>query len=128
MPVTVRNTDILFNDGTTQATAAGALTTTAVLDAYAGAAYGGVGTYTVALSPSTVAGGASIAAGTTVAGSGLRQPLSLENNNTTGVGTLTTTGNSQTIGLSGTWRLMMLLRRLDGTAAAHLNGLWLRIS
>lgn len=45
MPVTVRNTDILFNDGTTQNTAAGAVTTTAVLNATAGASAGAVGTY-----------------------------------------------------------------------------------
>ena len=37
MPVTVRNTDILFNDGTTQSTAAGGAP-----------AFGAVGTYTIA--------------------------------------------------------------------------------
>ena len=45
MAVTVRGTDILFNDGTTQSTAAGAVTTTAVLNATAGAASKAVGTY-----------------------------------------------------------------------------------
>lgn len=45
MPVTVRNTDILFNDGTAQNTAASAPTTATVLAATAGASVGAVGTY-----------------------------------------------------------------------------------
>ena len=44
MPVTVRGTDILFNDSSTQSTAA-VVNTTAVLNATAGAAVGAVGTY-----------------------------------------------------------------------------------
>jgi RsiW-degrading membrane proteinase PrsW (M82 family) len=77
MPVTVRNTDILFNDGTTQTTAAGAVTTAAVLNATAGASAGAVGTYYLRRSS-----GSSWSSGTTIAGS------------------------SMATGLSGTWRAM----------------------
>jgi hypothetical protein len=47
MPVTVRGTDILFNDGTTQNTAGSTVNTTNVLNATAGASAGAVGTYGV---------------------------------------------------------------------------------
>jgi hypothetical protein len=47
MPVTVRGTDILFNDGTTQNTAAGAITTAVVMNAYAGLALAEIGTYAI---------------------------------------------------------------------------------
>lgn len=77
MPVTLRNTDILFNDGTTQTTAAYGVTTYSVLNATAGASAGDVGTYAVRRS-ATSSGWSS---GSTVSGS--------------------TVG-----GLSGTWRAM----------------------
>lgn len=47
MSVTVRGTDILFNDGTTQSTAASAPTTATVLAATAGGTNGGLGTYSI---------------------------------------------------------------------------------
>jgi hypothetical protein len=73
MPVTVRNADILFNDGTTQTTAAGAVTTTQVLNATAAAAVGAVGSYAF-LAPPSPTGFVSnfYFPGTTVAGSNLR--------------------------------------------------------
>lgn len=48
MAVTVGGTSITFNDGTTQTTAAGAVTTTSVLNATAGASAAAVGTYVTA--------------------------------------------------------------------------------
>lgn len=45
MPVTVRGTDILFNDSTTQNTAGQPTSTALVLAATAGASVGAVGTY-----------------------------------------------------------------------------------
>lgn len=45
MPTTLRNTDILFNDGTTQSTAGGAVNTTTVLNATAGMSWSQVGSY-----------------------------------------------------------------------------------
>lgn len=45
MPTTLRNTDILFNDGTTQTTAGQPTNTTLVTAAYAAVASNGVGAY-----------------------------------------------------------------------------------
>jgi hypothetical protein len=107
MPVTVRNTDILFNDGSTQSTAAGAVTTAAVLNATAGASFGGVGTYAVLM----MAANTNLAAGATIAGSSLRDvgiggqtQLSTPYN-----GGQTVSGPSYPFGgtaMSGTWRKM----------------------
>jgi hypothetical protein len=58
MPVTVRNTDILFNDGTTQSTAAGGVPT----------AFGAVGTYAVLM----MAVNTNLGVDGTIAGSSLR--------------------------------------------------------
>jgi hypothetical protein len=120
--------NFLRGDGSWQTVPASAPSTTDVLNAYAGAAYGGVGTYTVALSGATLTGGNSIAAGSTEAGSGLRAVVSSTSNNAIGNLTALQTAATATLGLAGTWRLMMLLRRNDAQAAAHLGGLYLRIS
>jgi hypothetical protein len=90
MPVTVRNTDILFNDGTTQSTAAGAIPT----------AFGAVGTYAVLYNSTTSA----IGYNTTVAGSILRQ-------NSAGSSFVTIGNPPQSPNLggtapAGTWRSM----------------------
>ena len=45
MPTTLRNTDILFNDGSTQSTAGQPTSTALVLSATASASAGAVGTY-----------------------------------------------------------------------------------
>ena len=94
MPVTVRGGDILFNDGTTQSTAAGAVNTTTVLNATAGASVGGVGTYGLFLQN---AGSTMSTIGGTVAGSNLVYCAG-PNNNYDGAGTSTRP--------SGTWRMM----------------------
>lgn len=96
MPTTLRNTDILFNDGSTQSTAAGAVSTTSVLNATAGASAGAVGTYaliTRAPLPDTSSPGSGLNAGATVAGSSWFYSDGL------GIRLSTTA-------LSGTWRLM----------------------
>jgi hypothetical protein len=67
MPTTLRNTDILFNDGTTQTTAATAPTTANVLAATAGASVGAVGTYAMLWTHSSN----TVEPGQTVAGSGM---------------------------------------------------------
>jgi hypothetical protein len=77
MPTTLRNTDILFNDGTTQSTAGGAVNTTTVLNATAGASGNAVGSYAVCLDFSGSFSINSTRAGSSVGG-----------------------------GLSGTWRAM----------------------
>ena len=59
MPVTLRNTDILFNDGSTQSTA---FNTTGVLNATAGASAGAVGTYGNAFRSSPLSVGTTYAA------------------------------------------------------------------
>lgn len=68
MAVTVSGTSITFNDATVQTTAGGAVNTTTVLAATAGASAGAVGTYCFARS----AAGSNIAFGSTIAGSSLR--------------------------------------------------------
>jgi hypothetical protein len=92
MPVTVRGTDILFNDNTTQSTAAGAPTTAQVLSATAGASVGAVGTYALMKSANTTA----VGPGGTKAGSNLRFTYAND---------VPTNGFSGTAG-SGTWRCM----------------------
>lgn len=115
MPVTVRATDILFNNGTTQSTAAAAVDTTNVLNATAGASTGGVGTY--AFLATSYAG--ITTPGNSVAGSNLRY-----------VGTYPS-ANSGTP--SGTWRVMGRAETVTssteyGTTYTYYGSLWLRIS
>jgi hypothetical protein len=106
MPVTVRNTDILFNDGTTQSTAAGAPTTAQILNATAGASAGAVGTYADLKFNSVVAA----MFGTTAAGSNLRYSSG--------------NGGSTQGTPAGTWRLMGSIDSYFGSPAS----VWLRIS
>lgn len=68
MAVTVGGTSITFNDGTTQSTAAGAVTTTQVLNATASASVGAVGSYAFLAHAS----GGIVNIGSTIAGSSLR--------------------------------------------------------
>lgn len=69
MAVTVGGTSITFNDGTVQSTAAGAVTTTAVLNATAGSSVGAVGTYAFLFTQSQSSNPGALAPGSTVAGS-----------------------------------------------------------
>lgn len=100
MPVTVRGTDILFNDGTTQSTAAAVST-----------AFDGVGSYAILM----MAANTNLATGGTIAGSSLRydssQSQDLKNTgtpfyalyrNAAGNSTYTFGGSA----VSGTWRKM----------------------
>ena len=124
MPVTVRGTDILFNDGTTQSTAAGAITTTSVLNATAAASAGAVGTY--GFFKDTVGSTHVYEAGTTLAGSNLRwaaAPL------------VSVTGGpppSSNNAPSGTWRLMGYSNFYPGDYSNPgryvILSVWLRIS
>ena len=121
MPVTVRGGDILFNDGTTQSTAAGALNTTAVLNATAGASVGAVGTY--GFFKDNVTTDHEYAPGTTLAGSSLRYAGAF-----VGGGELP----SSTTAPAGTWRLMGWSRYRGGTyfisPITAVLSVWLRIS
>lgn len=105
MAMTLRNTDILFNDSTTQSTAFNA---TAVLNATAGASAGAVGTYAFATheSPTTP-----FNFGDTISGS-LLYP-----SNATGA----LLGST----FAGTWRSM---GTLQFAGRQTRTSLWLRIS
>lgn len=70
MAVTVSGTSITFNDGSVQTSAGGAVNTTTVLNATAGASLGQVGSYAFLSRPVEVS--SPITQGTTYAGSGLR--------------------------------------------------------
>jgi hypothetical protein len=111
MPVTVRNTDILFNDGTTQSTAGGALTTVAVLNAYAASGLADVGTYAIG---GFNTGGA--AAGLTVAGSSISYA---SGGNNSAQGNLAIFSSSGGPGV-GTWRRHSYQRSAAGTYAFAL--------
>jgi hypothetical protein len=116
MPVTVRGGDILFNDGTTQATAAGALNTTAVLNATAGATAGAVGTYAFLNRPSVNGNPGGVTIGGTIAGSTMRYASA---------------GGATSGTPSGTWRCMgFMSASYDGYQNLSSFGptLWLRIS
>jgi hypothetical protein len=98
MPTTIRNTDILFNDATTQSTAA-IINTTNVLNATAGASAGAVGTYAFARRA------ADLAFGATVAGSNLNPTsagYAIQDSSSAGAVASLTLGTA----LSGTWRAM----------------------
>lgn len=104
MPVTVRGTDILFNDGTTQSTAGSAVNTTTVLNATAGATAGSVGTYAF-LGETT---NTTTSIGGTRAGSALRYvAVTSTISNAWGVTSLSgIRGQGSTTAPAGTWRAM----------------------
>lgn len=103
---------VRFNDGTTQTTAAGALTTTGVLNATAGATVGTVGSYSLLTAPDQAN---APAIGATMAGSSLRYA--------------SCGGNSGTAP-AGTWRQMGFSSGAAGytTPSSARTTLWLRIS
>jgi hypothetical protein len=123
MPVTVRNTDILFNNGTTQSTAASAASTD----------FGGVGSYAVLM----MAADNNLASGGTIAGSSLRvnaqinQSITLTSNPfpNTSVGGSYVGGGSA---VSGTWRKMsggvVFLFDSQYGLRYYANALYVRIS
>lgn len=118
MAVTVGGTSITFNDGTTQSTAAGAVTTTAVLNATAAASVGAVGTYG-ALVPTF--GDFTYNPGATIAGSSLRYAGFYVQNQPQTNGVSTTAP-------AGTWRCMGYARGSSGCFPQYAGTLWLRIS
>jgi hypothetical protein len=124
MPTTLRNTDILFNDSTTQSTAATAaslVTTTNVLNATAGATAGAVGTYAFA---TRISGNANVAFGGTLAGSNLG-PVSASRFLSAGGPYSFPAGSA----LAGTWRAMgTYTYATSGCTIAFGATLWLRIS
>jgi hypothetical protein len=120
MPVTVRNTDILFNDGTTQTTAAGAIPTD----------FGAVGTYAVLM----MAANNNLATNGTIAGSSLRfnysansSSLSSGGNHSPFQGSVFHTVNSYNGGgtsVSGTWRKMSTGQTYRQNSDAYGNLSW----
>jgi hypothetical protein len=116
MTITVGGTAITFNDGTTQTTAGGAVNTSTVLSATAGASVGAVGTYAFLFRND----GNAFTAGTTYAASVLRY-----------AGVYSTAGscyqfaNVWTAGAapSGTWRAMGSV-----SSQAYGSAVFLRIS
>lgn len=134
MPVTVRGTDILFNDSTTQSTAAAAFPATA----------DGIGSLTIALVAFTSLN-QTYTTGTTFAGSALRtQNFSANSNVLRSINTLAFTpqtgvtdalsSTSQTVSLSlpGTWRLLTPVQNTlqSGFVASQFvaSGLFQRIA
>lgn len=122
MAVTVGGTSITFNDGTTQSTAAGAVTTTAVLNATAGASLGAVGTYAfLGETTSTTTTAGSTRAGSSLMYAGLLSTIPFSG---TAVAANNFIGNGGTP--AGTWRAMG--RCNYGDPDAYGATLWLRIS
>lgn len=130
MTITVGGSSITFPDATTQTTAGGAVNTTTVLAATAGASVGAVGTYAFLGANSTT----DYSAGGTTSGSNLRY-AGLGGNSSTWTNNLMPalslcgsiyvgTGNGGTP--SGTWRCM----GRAGYGGFGMSGatLWLRIS
>jgi hypothetical protein len=115
MAVTVSGTSITFNDATVQTTAAGAVTTTAVLNATAGATAGGVGTYAFLRN----SGGTNLFGGT--AAGNILQAVSLSTDGSS----LVLGGGAVGASMSGTWRAMSHPQQ---TPYTYPIGLYLRIS
>jgi hypothetical protein len=115
---TPSSSTFLRGDGSWQTPPAAAPSTTDVLNAYAGASAGGVGTYVVAtLAPNVTS---SLSYNSTYAGSSLRAL----GNNSSGTATGITT-------LSGTWRHLGAIPNTsggDGTNSYYFPTLYLRIS
>lgn len=110
---------ITFGDATVQTTAAGAVNTTTVLNATAGASVGAVGTYAFLMVNNTSS--FSVSAGSTSAGSSLRYA----GNNSTTAGSYSYSGTP-----SGTWRCMgYAIKTTIGCSDAYSQAtVWLRIS
>lgn len=125
MPTTLRNTDILFNDATTQSTA---YVTT----------YGSIGTYVIAWYLLTA--NATLAVGSTVAGSTLFRGNSAASS-FRGVSLNSYTDQNTdsllygqslyavtALSLSGTWRNMTFIANRDPALSQYLLGLFVRVS
>jgi hypothetical protein len=131
MATTLTSTGITFPDATTQTTAAGAPTTTQVLNATAGASVGAVGTYAF-LGTSYAF---TYAQGATVAGSNLRYSSVAGRDNWTGFVQTTSVcgsmymGQGSSVAPSGTWRAMgkLTTNSVGGNNSIGAT-LWLRIS
>lgn len=125
MPVSINNTQVVFNDGTTQNTAAVSANTTNVLNATAGASVGAVGTYAFLGEASTT----STAAGGTQSGSNLRYvgvgANAAWSNTVVGAGQFGGNGGTP----AGTWRCMGRSLYIVGCFINFYPAtLWLRIS
>jgi hypothetical protein len=113
MAITVSGTTITFNDATTQTTAGGAVNTTTVLAATAGASAGAVGSYMWGYKTGSTNSFGSTSAGSSITPAG-------GGTNCCGAIIFATSGAAQ----SGTWRCMGY-----GSGVGFANGtLWLRIS
>lgn len=120
MPVTVRNNDILFNNGTTQSTAV-VVDTTAVLNATAGLGIGAVGSYAILMifQGFNASNGGLYAPGATIGASNLRYA------------NLNAQGHFGGAAPAGTWRILGWLAAPAGFYGESLAGngtLCLRIS
>ena len=107
MPVSINNTQIVFNNGTIQDTAATAgslVTTTNVLNATAGASVGAVGTYALLYMNNLDLVANTYSPGATLAGSSLVYFGS--STLTLGSGYVAGLQGSVASGPAGTWRLM----------------------
>ena len=121
MAITVSGTTITFNDGTTQTTAGGSVSTATVLAATAGATVGDVGTYAMLSRTSGSVG--STAPGVTLAGSSLVYSGGLS------VYTGGARNMNSTTVPAGTWRAMGFQYAINACCSIAVTAtLWLRIS
>ena len=123
---TANSTTFLRGDQT-WATAGGTPSTTDVLNAYAGASAGAIGTYSWLITASSVSPGTLFAStGSTIAGSSLRYSSLNNSGGTQGIGF--SFGNASSGTPSGTWRCMGYAYNPDGEGSRSIVTLYLRIS
>ena len=118
MAVSANATTLIFNDATTQPTAA-VVSTSTVLSATAGASVGAVGSYALCIKTST----ATLAAGNTLAGASLRYAGGASTYGGSGGSTVFLASGTP----SGTWRLMGYIAAFcQGCQTFAGASLWLR--
>jgi hypothetical protein len=137
MPVSINNTTLTFNDGTTMTTAAtgGVTSLNGQTGAITNTDYGAIGSYTIAFDSSMTGGSGTVYdINRTIAGSNLARsaqaaltnvPLSLN------TGMVINTTSITGLGLTGTWRqLSRVVNQTNFSCFSRAYGLslWVRIS